>query len=104
MTAPASAARARRGSTATPVTIAGTASSGIASRIPNTSSDEAVIPDAAAAAGTPPRASIAYCIAPAAATPPGTMRPKAFDASCELITGPQRSLRTAIFWIAHMQA
>ena len=38
--------------------------------MPKTSTDDAVIPDAARPAGTPPRASIAYCIAPAAATPP----------------------------------
>ena len=49
--------------------------------MPNTSTDEAVIPEAAVPAGTPPRTSIAYCIAPAAATPPGTIRPKAFEAS-----------------------
>ena len=77
--------------------IAGTASSGSASSVPNTSSDEAVMPEAAAAGGTPARASIAYCIAPAAATPPGTTRPNELEASCEVITGPQWSARTAIF-------
>ena len=87
-TAPASAARASRGSTATPVAIAGTARSGRASSVPNTSSDEAVIPDAAAAEETPERTSMAYCIAPAAATPPGTTRPKAFEASWDVTTGP----------------
>ncbi len=81
ITAPASAARASLGSTATPVAIAGTARRGSASSVPNTSSEEAVMPEAAAADGTPARTSIAYCIAPAAATPPGTTRPKAFDAS-----------------------
>ena len=38
------------------------------------------MPDAAAAAGTPPRTSIAYCMAPVAATPPGTTRPNEFAA------------------------
>ena len=62
------------------------------------------MPEAAAAAGTPPRASIAYCIAPAAATPPGTTRPNEFEASWDVITGPQCFERTEIFWIAHMHA
>ena len=43
-------------------------------------------------------------MAPAAATPPGTTRPKAFEASCEVITGPMWSARSAIFWTIHMQA
>ena len=102
--APASAARVRCGSTATPPSTAGSASSGRASSVPNRSSDEAVIPEAAAAAGTPPRTSIEYCSAPEAATPPGTMRPNAFDASCDVITGPQRSARTARCWTPHMHA
>jgi len=72
--------------------------------MPKTSREDAVIPDAAWAAGTPPRASIAYCIAPEAATPPGTTRPNEFDASWEVITGPQCSARMAIFCTAHMQA
>ena len=70
--------------------------------MPNRSSEEAVIPEAAAAAGTPPRTSIEYCSAPEAATPPGTMRPNAFDASCDVITGPQRWARTARCWTPHM--
>ena len=72
--------------------------------MPNTSSEEAVIPDAARAASTPARTSIAYCIAPDAATPPGTMRPKAFEASWDVITGPHFRVRRAILWIAHMHA
>ena len=71
--------------------IAGSASTGSASRMPNTSTDDAVMPGRGTPAGTPPRTSIAYCSAPAAATPPGTTRPKAFEASCEVTTGPQRS-------------
>jgi hypothetical protein len=47
--APASAALVRFGSTATPVRIAGRASSGSASRVANTTSADAVMPDAAAA-------------------------------------------------------
>jgi hypothetical protein len=62
------------------------------------------MPDAAWAAGTPARASIAYCMAPAAATPPGTTRPNEFDASCEVTTGPQRSARMASRCTAHMHA
>ena len=62
------------------------------------------MPEAAAAAGTPARVSIAYCIAPAAATPPGTTRPKAVEASCEVTTGPMCSARTESFCTAHMQA
>ena len=84
--------------------MAGSASTGSPRRMPNTSTDEAVIPEAARPAGTPPRTSIPYCSAPAAATPPGTMRPKAFDASCEVTTGPQRSVRSASRCTAHMQA
>ncbi len=72
--------------------------------MPNTSTEEAVIPDAARAASTPARTSIAYCIAPEAATPPGTTRPKALEASCEVITAPQRVVRSAMRWIAHMHA
>ena len=72
--------------------------------MPKTRSEEAVIPEAAAAVGTPARTSIAYCIAPAAATPPGTTRPKAFDASCEVTTGPMCLARTAIFCTHHMLA
>ena len=50
-----------------------------------------------------PRAvSIAYCSAPAAATPPGTTRPNAFEASCEVITGPHARVRSASRWTAHM--
>jgi hypothetical protein len=70
--------------------------------MPKTSSDEAVIPEAAAAGATPARVSIAYCIAPAAATPPGTTRPNAFEASCDVITGPKCSARTASLWTTHM--
>ena len=36
----------------------------------------------------PTPVSIAYCIAPAAATPPGTTRPKELEASWEVVTGP----------------
>ena len=72
--------------------------------MPNTSTDDAVMPDAAAGAGTPPRTSIAYCMAPAAATPPGTMRPNAFDASCEVAMGVRWSARTEIFCTIHMHA
>ena len=43
-------------------------------------------------------------LAPEPATPPGTTRPNELEASWEVMTGPQRSLRTEIFWIAHMQA
>src|SRR6185436_3732891 len=103
-TAPASAARVRCGSTATPPSTAGSDSRGRASSVPNRSRDEAVIPDAAAAAGTPERTSIAYCIAPDAATPPGTTRPNALDASCEVATGPRCSARTASRCTPHIQA
>ncbi len=92
------------GSTGAPPRMAGTASTGSAHSVPNTSTDEAVIPEAARAASTPARTSIAYCIAPEAATPPGTTRPKALEASCEVITDPHRLVRSAIRWIAHMQA
>ena len=67
--------------------------------VPNRSSDDAVIPDAAAAAGTPPRTRIAYCSAPEAATPPGTTRPTtAFRLNASVTTGPHRSARTARCW------
>ena len=85
--APASAALVRCGSTATPVMIAGSASSGSASSVPNTSSDDAVMPDAAVTAGTPERTSMEYWRAPEAATPPGTTRPNEFAASWDRITG-----------------
>ncbi len=62
------------------------------------------MPDATVAAGRPLRASIAYCMPPAAATPPGTTRPNEFAASCEVTTGPQRSVRSASRCSAHMQA
>src|SRR3712207_6864769 len=48
----------RFGSTATPVRIAGRASTGSASKVANTTSADAVMPDAAAATGTPARTSI----------------------------------------------
>ena len=72
--------------------------------MPKTRIEEAVIPEAAAAPGTPPRASMAYCIAPAAATPPGTIRPKALEASWDVITGPQRSTRRARRCTHHIEA
>ena len=72
--------------------------------MPNTSTDDAVMPDAALAVGTPPRTSIEYCMAPAAATPPGTIRPNAFDASWEVAIGLRWSALTAIFCTIHMQA
>jgi hypothetical protein len=84
--------------------MAGVASSGSASSVPKRSREDAAIPDAAAAAGTPPRTSIAYWSAPAAATPPGTTRPNEFEASWEVTTGPQCSARTAMRWIVHVQA
>src|SRR3954467_1817064 len=86
--APITAARARPGSTGAPPSTAGTARTGSAQSVANTSTDEAVMPEAAAAVGTPARVSIAYWSAPDAATPPGTTRPNAFEASCDVITGP----------------
>ena len=103
-TAPASTARSSPGSTGAPPITAGTVSTGSAQSVPNTTSDDAVMPDAARAAGIPACVSIAYCIAPEAATPPGTTRPNAFEASCEVITGPQRLVRSASRCTAHMQA
>ena len=66
--APAIAALVRFGSTATPVRIAGRASSGRASRVAKTTSADAVMPEAAAAEGTPARTSIEYCTAPTVAS------------------------------------
>ena len=101
--APAPTARSRPGSTGAPPTTAGIVSTGSAHSVPNTNRDDAVMPDAARAAGIPARASMAYCIAPEAATPPGTIRPNAFEASCEVITGPHRFVRSASRCTAHMQ-
>ena len=100
---PIAAARSSPGSTGAPPITAGTASSGSAHSVPNTISDDAVMPEAAAAAGTPARTSIAYCMAPEAATPPGTTRPKAFEASWDVITGPHGRVRSATRWTHHMQ-
>jgi hypothetical protein len=83
--------------------MAGTASTGSAQSVANTSTDDAVMPDAAAAAGIPARVSIEYCIAPDAATPPGTIRPNAFDVSCEVITGPHSCVRSDSRCTPHMQ-
>jgi hypothetical protein len=69
------------------VRIAGRASSGRASSVAKTTSAEAVMPDAAAAAGTPARTSIVYWTAPTVARPPGTTLPNELAASCERITG-----------------
>ena len=102
--APPIAALVRFGSTATPVRIAGRASSGRASRVAKTTSADAVMPDAAAAEGTPARTSIEYCTAPTVAAPPGTTLPKELAASCERITGRHRSVRTASRRIPHAQA
>ena len=67
-----------------PSRIAGTASSGSPSRTPNVSRFAAVRPVAVAPRGAPASTSIRYCSAPAAAPPPGTTRPKALLASCEV--------------------
>jgi len=70
----------------TPRMTAGSANTGSASSVAKTSSDDAVSPDAAAPPGVPACTSIRYCSAPAAAPPPGTIRPNALPASCDVAT------------------
>ena len=87
-----------------PSRIAGTASTGSPSRTPNVRRFAAVSPVAVVPRGAPASTSIRYCSAPAAAPPPGTTRPKALLASCEVLICHQSVRRTAIHWTAHMHA
>ena len=85
--APDPAAVARPLSTGAPPITAGTASNGSARAWRTQATTRRSSPRPPAAAGISARMSIAYCSAPRAATPPGTILPKAFEASCDVITG-----------------
>ena len=64
----------------------------------------AASPEAATAPPIPDSTSIPYWSAAPAAPPPGTTRANALPASCEEITGPQRSVRRQTRWSSHMHA
>ena len=84
--------------------IAGTVSTGRPSSTPNVSRFVAVSPVAVEPRGAPASTSIRYWSAPATAPPPGTMRPKALPASCEVAMSHQRARRIEIHSTAHSAA
>ena len=75
---------------------AGSPSTGRANTIPVIISAAAASPLAAVALGTPPRTSIEYCSALAAAPPPGITREAAVAASWDVATLVQRFWRSVI--------
>ena len=79
-----------------PPTIAWTLSSGRPNSVPSWSADAAPIAAAVRGPASPDRRSIWICSPPAAASPPGTIRPNAFPASCEAATANQRFVPSAI--------
>ena len=83
---------------------AGIASTGSARTTANTSTLTAVSAVTMAAGGSPARTSIRYCSAAPTAPPPGAIFASAPPASCDVITGRQRSARNATYWSAHTHA
>jgi hypothetical protein len=81
-----------------PPRIAGRLRSGRARTAPKRSMETAVSEEAMRAPGMPARTSIRYWSAPAAATPPGMIRPNALPASCDITTGNQRLVWSAMRW------
>ena len=92
-----------RAGTATPSTIAGSASTGSAASVATTTIDATPIPRPASEPGTPAWASMRYCSAPAAAAPPGTTRPSAPEARFDVITGHHERVPTASRCSSHIE-
>ena len=101
---PISAACHRRVGTAAPSSTAGSASSGSAASVASTTIEATPIPIPASDAEIPACTSIWYCSAPAAAAPPGTTRPNAPEASCDVTTGHHERASTASRCSSHMPA
>ena len=101
---PTSPACHSRSGTATPSSTAGIASTGSAASVARRTIDAAPIPIPASEDGTPACTSIRYCSAPAAAAPPGTTRPSAPEASCDVTTGHHDRASTASRCSSHMLA
>ena len=101
---PTSPACHRRSGTATPSSTAGIASTGSAASVASRTIEATPIPIPDNEDGMPAWTSIRYCSAPAAAAPPGTTRPSAPDASCDVTTGHHERASTASRWSSHMPA
>ena len=83
--------------------IAGTARIGSARSAANWMTVDDASPDAIAVGGMPARVSIWYWRAPAVAIPPGTIRPNAFPASWDSMTGRHSLVLIAVRCSAQTQ-
>jgi hypothetical protein len=72
--------------------------------VASTTIEATPMPIPASDAEMPDWTSMPYWSAPAAAAPPGTTRPNAPDASCDVTIGHQERASTASRWSSHMPA